>query len=73
MAEFAGGPPIGGVAKDVAVVPIGGMPALEKLAPFMSWIRVVGEIAFSESIDDADVSPSDRLLLNCVCNVSRLL
>jgi len=72
MAEFAGGPPIGGVAKEVAVVPIGGILALEKLALFMSWIRVVGEIAFSESIDDADVSPSDRLLLNCACNVSKL-
>lgn len=74
MAEFARGPPSGLLAKDVEVVPIGGIEALEKLAPLASWDLVVGDIAFKESIDVADEIPSDnRLLLSCANKISKLL
>ena len=55
------GVPRGLFAKEVVVVPIGGIVdcTAEKLVPLVSRDRVIGEVAFIESMDVAGDTPSD--------------
>lgn len=55
------GVPRGLFAKEVVVVPIGGIVdcTAEKLVSLVSTDRVMGEVAFIESMDVAGDTPSD--------------